>query len=257
MTRLQSISVRGFRSIDRLDDLPLGDLTVLAGESGSGKTNILLALQLARPHLQPLRHLTAPAVMRQTMSGRSPTFAVDWRFTDPDYAGGILVEAADVTSYCPGLLDVPGVPDGVRDHVGGWQRPPANPEDYHWVCRPWTPDIAAQQDNGYTPGPGDGIVYLRWLRARDSQRFRRLVDIVSDYVPHIAGIDFAVNGKVMELAFHERGSGRLVHWREASASTLAWLWMALFLTAPEESSPSLLVLDAPDRSIAPHGYAHL
>ena len=41
MSRLDYITVRGFKSIARMEKLKIGSLTVLIGPNGSGKTNFI------------------------------------------------------------------------------------------------------------------------------------------------------------------------------------------------------------------------
>src|SRR5256885_9069406 len=41
MHSLETISLRGFRSIKQLDDFTLGPVTVLVGANGSGKSNLI------------------------------------------------------------------------------------------------------------------------------------------------------------------------------------------------------------------------
>lgn len=39
--KITSVSIRGFRSLDRIDELVLPQLTVLIGANGSGKSNFI------------------------------------------------------------------------------------------------------------------------------------------------------------------------------------------------------------------------
>ena len=47
-TSIQSLTIRGFKSIAALDDFPLGNLTVLIGANGAGKSNFVDFFRLLR-----------------------------------------------------------------------------------------------------------------------------------------------------------------------------------------------------------------
>src|SRR6195952_528111 len=41
MAKLDKLSIRGFKSIEKLEDFPLGNLNVLIGANGAGKSNFV------------------------------------------------------------------------------------------------------------------------------------------------------------------------------------------------------------------------
>lgn len=52
MARLDSLSVRGFKSIREMDSLPLTKLNLLIGANGSGKSNFLELFKLLRSSMR-------------------------------------------------------------------------------------------------------------------------------------------------------------------------------------------------------------
>ena len=52
MARLDSLSVRGFKSIREMDSLPLTKLNLLIGANGSGKSNFLELFKLLRASMR-------------------------------------------------------------------------------------------------------------------------------------------------------------------------------------------------------------
>ena len=56
MARLESLTIRGFKTIRELVDFRLGDLTVLIGPNGAGRSNLIgffrFLNELARDNLQ-------------------------------------------------------------------------------------------------------------------------------------------------------------------------------------------------------------
>nr|CAA6829172.1 MAG: Unknown protein [uncultured Thiotrichaceae bacterium] len=49
---IDRLTIRGFKSIQRLDDFPLNDLNVLIGANGAGKSNLVSYFSMLGKHVR-------------------------------------------------------------------------------------------------------------------------------------------------------------------------------------------------------------
>jgi len=105
--KIVTLSIRNYRSIDRADKLPLGDMTVFVGPNNEGKSNILQALVTA------LRIVTGARTYRRHTAYRYDLRSVDTGFVwQRDFPVRLQEERPDGTSVL--VLEF-GLSDAERD----------------------------------------------------------------------------------------------------------------------------------------------
>ena len=289
MTVLSAISVQGFRSIREVDWLPLAHhLTVLVGETGVGKSNLMLALgAMGRDSMMEKMHPPGEVFHQDGRGGPAGECTLSWHFHDPEFNYGFSLAADDRGRVMPvserfgvnrdGEVEVlpfdasgktawsqlgqfAAMPEAVRAHADRWETVGFSCPRYcfNWRC---PEDLRVAGDAADTPATlrrgSNALAYLRWLRLHHTDRFRELCRLLSAFIPHYTGIDFMVNPDhapgMLQLAVHHRDSGRLVPFAELTNSTLRFLALAMVLTQPPELLPTLLLLDDPIRGFSSSG----
>lgn len=101
MSKLKSLTVRGFRSIEALEDFALGSLTVLIGANGAGKSNFVelfrMLRNLADENFQYYSQSIGPETLFFSGPKRTPIFSLRLEFGQNVYEIDIASQAGGGT----------------------------------------------------------------------------------------------------------------------------------------------------------------
>ena len=285
---LDRLIVRGYRSIRELDLTLPSDVTVLIGANGSGKSNIVSALE----------------VVSRVWEGRHEVYVTQHggmsslRFVGPDAPSATQIEIhgrqVDGVQHGYRLTLTPSVTDEddlpiIRNERLYWdeskhRRPydEAIPRDLQTVkdstdwhlrqfvenvlpvvagCRVFHFDDVGQDapSKGWS-SPGDDIAlrsnaeniaaYLRRVRDEHPMNYRRIVTAVSAAAPFFD--DFVLEpgrSERLRLRWRQRGLDRVFTAHEMSDGTLRFVCLATLLLGPDR--PSTIILDEPELGLHP------
>ena len=287
--RLDSITLKGFKTVRQLDSFQTGSLTVLIGPNGAGKSNFvsffrMLSRMLVEPdHLQThvaeqggaskLLH-DGPAKTReieaqltiQTTSGENQYY-----FRLFFAAGDILIFADE--RYRFSREGHPGVANW--SETGAGHRAPqllvnANSDDtarvilsilrrfnvYQFHNTSTTARIRtkwATNDNRFLKEDGANIAPLLYrLKNEEGQCYQRIVDTLRLILPFFSDFELEPEYGSLLLAWRERGSDQIFDVSQASDGMLRIIALVTLLLQPEETLPDLLILDEPELGLHPY-----
>jgi predicted ATPase len=288
---LERLTIRGFRSIRDLHELPLAGVNVLIGANGAGKSNFveffrfLRALVDQRLQAYVARHGPADGFF---FDGIRVTRAIEadlvfgpnrYRFACEPTADGRLLLTDEQTQYTPSgslrsinpgglesrlrdVKDDPGItfprgPDyDVWNAVTSWQV-------YHFHDTSLTAgmrrDVGVEQFAALEEDASNLAAFLLHLR----ERHRRHYDLVRETLQRIAPFfdDFdlrvtpAAPQDTVRLTWRRKGSGYVFSPGHLSDGTLRFLCLAVVLTQP--NPPTTIVLDEPELGLHPEALALL
>ncbi len=250
---LGTVTIRGFKSIERLEGFALGPLNVLIGANGAGKSNFIEFLRLAR------------AVARGEIDAHLEAYgpAEGFYHRGPRRAARIEGELA----FGEGAFTFAIEPDsggGVRVTSGG----DAAPVVAAWTIHHFNDTaLTAAVRRGCPPGEHTRLeagganlpAFLATLRDREPQRYGVLLDMVRRVAPYIESL---------ALDPIETGAGprMQIRWRQAdieevlppgllSDGTVRFICLAAALLQPEP--PATMVIDEPELGLHPDAIAVL
>ena len=294
MAKLDSLTIRGFKSIRALEDFELGSLNVLIGANGAGKSNFLSLFQmltdLSRRRLQLfVKNEGGPDAL--FFGGRRYTSNIDvtlsfgrgnyqYRFSLVPVAGAIAFSseklrpgvAAPVKDLAPGTH--PTVQGGTT-FAGGHDEARLTdlergefvsyvlPEMTRWrvfhfqdVSRIAQVRLLSDvRDNlAFKPDAGNLAPFLRRLRERHPEHYRKIVEAVRQAAPFFGDLVYRKDvGERMELEWFEASnSDTVLGPRQLSDGTLRFICLATLLLQPAELQPHLILIDEPELGLHPY-----
>lgn len=289
--RLDTITLKGFKTIRELDNFSPGPLTVLIGPNGAGKSNFIsffrmLSWMLAEPdHLQThvaeqggasrLLH-DGPAVTPQieaTLTIESPSgenqydfrlfhaagdtliFAQErYRFSRRDHPGGGVARWSETGAghRAPQLLVHTATDDTARVILSILRR--FNVYQFHNTST--TARIRTKwnmSDNRFLKEDGANIAPLLYrLKSEEGQYYQRIVDNLRLILPFFSDFELDPGYNSLLLAWRERGSDQIFDVSQASDGMLRTIALVTLLLQPEETLPDLLILDEPELGLHPY-----
>ncbi len=283
MAQLQSLTVRGFKSIRALEAFELRPLNVLIGANGAGKSNLLslfhmfAALAEQRLQLYVQEHGGSDALLFGTQK-RTPQIDVEFSFPEIGYrvslrpAGQRLIFATEETwSRLRGGLRE-GATRSVASAYEETHMPELNDEIYDSYVRPamgrWrifhfrdtNTESAMRQaqpvrDNLRLKADATNLApFLRHLRERYPNEHRRIVDAVRLVAPFFGDFLYRPDpGERVELEWLESGDPDTV-WgaRQLSDGTLRFICLATLLLQPPQLQPDTILIDEPELGLHPY-----
>ena len=288
-SRLESITLRGFKTINDLAGFKPRPLNVLIGPNGVGKSNFvsffrMMSWMLADPgNLQlfvsqqggagKLLH-DGPGVTReieaeltiQTDVGENQYF---YRLVYA--AGDTLIFADENYRFSRSIYgsSAPWIPTGAG-HRGPALIEEAIGDTTARVIRDIlqriivyqfhnTADSArirgkwAMNDSRYLKEDAGNIApFLFRLKERESWHYRRIVDNIRLILPFFSDFEFVNDYGHMLLAWRERGSDQVFDASQASDGMLRVIALVSLLLQPEETLPDVLILDEPELGLHPY-----
>lgn len=280
MPRLDRLTVRGFKSIRKLEDFELGSLNVLIGPNGAGKTNFLdlfrMLDSLEKRRLQVFvgQHGGPDSLL---FGGTKRTGQMDFglHFGNSMYAFSLTPVAnnrmvflrefvrtasAGHQSLSSGHFESnlasaqEGAEKILRPYMGtavpAWRV-------YHFLdTSPAAAVRLAQKarDNlSLKKDAGNLGPILRRLRERFPESYRKIVDVVRLAAPFFGDFVYRKDaGEQMQLEWSSSGNSDTVFGpQQLSDGTLRFISLATLLMQPTELQPELILIDEPELGLHP------
>lgn len=288
--RLDSITLKGFKTIQALDGFEPGPLTVLIGPNGVGKSNFISFFRMmnwalgdeggfpeyvARQggasrllHDGPDRSREIEAqVTIQTVSGEN-----QYGFRLVHAGGDTLIFAVERYRFSRKSHDDPAPWRG-EDEAG--HRTPrllrqAETDQTALVIRNLLRKIIVHQfhdtsasarmrnkwpvhDSRYLKEDAANIApVLHRLQQYEPPYYQRIVDTIRLILPFFSDFELVPEYGHLLLAWRERGSDRVFDASQASDGMLRIMALVTLLLQPEEGLPDVLILDEPELGLHPH-----
>jgi predicted ATPase len=288
MTRLASLTLRGFKTIRDLTDFQPGQVTILIGPNGAGKSNFISFFRLLSWALTPPGNLQTFVAEQGGASallhdGPSKTREIEasLRFEtdagDNEYgcrlfysAGDTLVFADEWYRFQRTGLSRP------RTQLGVGQREPkliaeaegGNPaakfilgalrrtivHQFHDTSPSSRMRSKWSIDDGrwLKEDAGNLAAVLYRLHEAEPAYYRRIVETLRLVLPFFADFEFQPEYGKMLLRWRERGSDQLFGASQAADGMLRAMALVTLLQQPEADFPNVLILDEPELGLHPY-----
>lgn len=289
MNGLCAITLKGFRTIEELEDFPLGPLTVLIGPNGGGKSNFLsffrmMSRALADPdslsryvgqkggaskllHDGPDRgreleaRLTIRTDVGENQYQLRLSLAADdtlifaeerFRFSHKDHDGTARWRKMGAGHSAPRLVG-----EAARDSTAAViLHLLRRIKLYQFHNTSFTARIRSKwgvHDNKWLREDAGNIapVLLR-LKQEDKGFYRRIVDSIRLLLPFFSDFELEPDNGHLILAWRERESDLLFTASQASDGMLRIMALVVLLLQPEKDLPTALILDEPELGLHPY-----
>ena len=287
-TRLDAITIKGFKTIRELNDFSPGPLTVLIGPNGAGKSNFISFFRvlnyLAVDPFSLQRYVSqqggaskllhdGPAVTREInvrLRLHSNAGEIDYEFRLAFAAGDWLV--FDDERYRMSRADQPG--------TASWQTLGASDQDSQLLdyrTRDDTADtiIAAllgmsafqfhdtsetsrmrtkadvSFGNLFMPDGNNIAAVLYYLKRNEGNCYRRIVETLRLILPFFSDFFLEPDNDFLLLAWRERDSDQIFHGSQAADGMLRAIALVTLLLLPDKILPNLLIIDEPELGLHP------
>ena len=277
MKTLRKVKIEGFKSIERAE-LMLGDLNVVIGANGSGKSNLIGVFRLLERVLSHnLQVYVASEPDRFLHHGRRVTPALSLEFDFGQNAYGFKLKAAQDTL----IFETESV-----EYSGYWNygeplavghkesRLEAAAESYKnkipkfvfpilrdlvvYHFHDTSDSSPAKQtsdvdDNRFfRPDAANLPAYLYWLQEKHPTQFRTIeehVRLVAPFFERFVLAPSKLNEKKIKLEWRQKGSDAYFDAYTLSDGTLRFICLATLLLQP--TPPALILLDEPELGLHP------
>jgi predicted ATPase len=277
MKTLRKVKIEGFKSVERTE-LELGDLNVVIGANGSGKSNLISVFRLLERVLSGrLQEFVASQPDRLLYFGRKVTPALSLDFTFDQNSYGVKLRVAQDTL----VVDYEGpFPNGLR--TGGHKesllkivaerqlKQPGFPQaENAKEVLSWASNLVVYHfndtsdsspakltcnidDNRFLRSNAANLpAYLYWLQEKYPVQFRHIEEHVRLVAPFFEGFvlePLKLNGGI-KLEWRHKGSDAYFDIWQLSDGTLRFICLATLLLQPEP--PALILLDEPELGLHP------
>lgn len=290
-TRLVSLTLAGFKSIRRLEAFQPGNLTVLIGANGAGKSN-LISFFRALGHM-----MSAPTGLQAHLAqtgkahswlhdGPGVTSAIDAALqieTDKgrnDYEFGLEYAAGDRLYFNYErfrFLPTGTTPDAKVNMGAGHEesklferaeRGEPTPFAIRNMLRRFiihqfhNTSFTSRMRQAWDLGEGRWLkedggnlgVFLYRLKNESplAPYYARIVETIRQSLPFFADFELEPANGQLTLAWHEVNSDQVFAAHQASDGMLRFLALVALLLQPTENLPELLILDEPELGLHPH-----
>ena len=295
MAQLKTLSIRGFKSIEKLENFELGALNVLIGANGSGKSNfveffrLLGAIRQKRLQLYMERNAPADGYFHKGIK-QTPHIEADLSFGEycdyhirlaPTALGNVLIEKESGKWHGP--LG-PG-PFSGHEFVGGLESqwwtlgvapplytnrydpiPPQSPPNwqvYHFHDTSSTAgmrrDVGVYQSNTLESN-GDNLAAFLWhLRNEYENIYELLRKMIQRVMPYFLDFSFSKkegkNEELVRLTWRQKDTDYIFQPGHLSDGTLRYICLATVLLQPWP--PDIIVLDEPELGLHPEALSVL
>lgn len=291
MAQLDKVTIRGFKSIEKLEDFELGSLNVLIGANGAGKSNFVEFFRLLRAMVEQRLQAYArthgpsdgwffngPKVTKQIeidlVFGRNR-----YPFTLKPSTEGVLI-GKEETEYLPGgpprTIAADAAESSLADHkdlpgISGSQHGPAwyihrsvsAWQVYHFHDTSMTAGMrrpaGVEQYESLAPDAGNLAPFLLHLRDEHKDRYDLLVKTIRRIAPFFK--EFVLHerqGKVeneVRLRWRRKETDYVFSPGHFSDGTIRFICLATVLLQPDP--PETVVLDEPELGLHPEALAVL
>ena len=289
--RLDTITLKGFKTIQSLESFEPRSLTALIGPNGAGKSNFIsffrmMSWALADPDNLQLYVSQRGGASTLLHDGPAQTHEIETELTiqtdagENQYAFRLVFAAGDTFIFADERYRFSrvGYPTRVRwqetDVVG--RRAPqllvaaANGDTTARVIRDILRKIIVYQfhntsdtarmrskwhrdDNRWLKEDAANIapVLLR-LRESDSRYYQRIIDTIRLILPFFSDFDLEPHYESLLLNWRERNSDQVFSVSQASDGMLRVVALVTLLLQPEQDLPDVLILDEPELGLHPY-----
>ena len=276
MLRFEHINIRGFKSIERLEDFALGQLNVLIGDNGAGKSNFVEFFRLLgairQGRLRAYMERNAPAdgyFYKGIKQTRRLEAALDFGmgngysfWLEPTADGGVLI--GDATDYrgpggqSPEVGHAYPVNDRESQSASFWMAPGVPDwQVYHFHDTSATAgmrrEAGVDQAEALAPNGDNLAAFLLALRAHHGESYQLLRQTVQRVMPHFDDFDLrkrdGKNEELVRLTWRQKGSDYIFQPGHLSDGTLRFICLATALLQP--NPPATAVFDEPELGLHP------
>jgi predicted ATPase len=287
--RLESITLRGFKTIRELKDFAPGALTVLIGPNGAGKSNFIsffrmLSWALAPPgnlqdylgrqggaggvlHDGPERtrdveaHLKVATdaglneyYFRLAYAGGDTLIFTDekYRFSSTAYETQARWSTLGAGHREAALIDRADGNERTARTILSLLRKIAIYQFHNTSNTARIRQKWDMEDDRWLKEDGANLApFLLGLSARRPEYYRRIVETVRLVLPFFAEFDLGLQYGSVLLRWRERGSDQIFHAGQAADGMLRILALIALLQQPPEDLPDVLILDEPELGLHP------
>lgn len=292
MPELDTISIKGFKSIASMEKLKLGAINVLIGPNGSGKSNFigvfsfLHAIREGRLQDYVIKAGGADKVLHFgakvskqlyihiSFQDRQNEYTIQLQPTDADelvpqvelvyfwyksrypkpYSEGVPKIGKEAGISAPKSSKVA---DYVRTHLDRWRL-------YHFHDTSSTSPMkktADVNDNRYLRADGSNLAaFLYYLREKHETSYsliRRTVQRVTPFFDDFQLEPQKLNTEKMRLEWRHKGSEAYFDASSLSDGTLRFIALATLFLQPESYRPSVILVDEPELGLHPYAITML
>jgi predicted ATPase len=258
---IDSITIKGFKSIASIENLKLRPINVLIGANGSGKSNFLSVfsfLRVIREGWQRDFVAEAGGADRILHFGSVETPRVEMRisFQNDSTAYGITLGATDTDQLYEISAPQPRIdwPNQVfpPDHVDRWRQ-------YHFHDTSRTSRLkktAGLNDNRHLSHDGSNLAaflyLLREKHATSYDQIRRTVQLAAPFFDDFSLKPLELNADTIRLEWRHKIRNRLFDVSALSDGTLRFIALATLFLQPEAYLPPLILVDEPELGLHPY-----
>ena len=285
MPELDYITIKGFRSIAAIEELPLRSINVLIGPNGSGKSNFVSVFSF----LQAIRDgglqdyiAKAGGADRLMHFGTKVTKQIDIKisFSGQVNEYEIFLEPTDLDEMIPRdivyfwnksrygeplgqLLPRSGMEAGIssdqsrisgyiRGHLSSWRL-----YHFHDTSRTSPMKSGAQiDDNRFLRPDGSNLAaFLYYLRKQHSDAYNLIRGTVQQVAPFFRDFrlePLRLDESKVRLEWLHEGSDDYFDASALSDGTLRFIAMAALLFQPKELRPTVILIDEPELGLHPY-----
>ena len=256
---ITSISIEGFKSIERIQDLPLRPINVLIGANGSGKSNFIGAfslLQAERDNAVGEYVERSGGADRILHFGSKVTRAVQVGVTF--HGSGNRFELSLEAAEADRLVVTSNVALGdrmsqfLRDQLHRFRV-------YHFHDTSLTSPMkrtADLHDNRYLREDGSNLAAFLYRLGKKEQAsydmIVRTVRLVAPFFDDFVLAPQALNEDKIRLQWRHRGSDAYFDASSLSDGSLRFMALATLLLQPANLQPSVILLDEPELGLHPY-----
>jgi len=274
---LGKVKIKGFKSIESAE-LKLGDLNVVIGANGSGKSNLIGVFRLLERVLSHnLQLYVASEPDRFLFHGRkkTPALLLDFAFDQNSY-GFKLKAAQDTLIFEDECVQYSGFweydePIAVGHKESKLEEAAASYKNkipafvfpkvrnlvvYHFHdtsdTAPAKQTVDVDDNRFLRPNAANLPAYLYWLQEKHPVQFRHIEEHIRLVTPFFEGFVLApskLNEKKIKLEWRQKGSEAYFDAYSLSDGTLRFICLATLLLQPHP--PALILLDEPELGLHP------
>lgn len=279
MLPIEKISISGYKSIRKLENLSLQNLNVLVGANGAGKSNFIsLFRMLSRLITGELGYYVAksggPDAILHYGRKHTPQLTAEMYFGNNGYKMALeatqantLIFAHEAFYWNMGGDFTLGAGHSETKASSGIQKNIAKfvvPAIKSWIVYHFhdTSDSAPMKqpsllnDNGCLRPDGSNLAaYLYRLREQFPEHYRRIVDTIRLVAPFFSDFQLRPNPldpNSIQLEWNEKGSDFPFLGHHLSDGTLRFICLATVLLQPDELMPATLLFDEPELGLHPY-----
>lgn len=277
MRTLRKVKIEGFKSIESAE-LMLGDLNVVIGANGSGKSNLIGVFRLLERVLSHnLQVYVASEPDRLLHHGRKKTAALSLDFAFDQNSYGFKLKAAqDAMIFEYEKVDYSGywsygepiavghkeskleeAAKSYHNKIPQYVFPKVrNLVVYHFHdtsdTSPAKQACDLSDNRAFRPDAANLPAYLYWLQEKHPVQFRHIEEHIRLVAPFFDRFELApsrLNDKKIKLEWRQKGSDAYFDAYSLSDGTIRFICLATLLLQP--SPPALILLDEPELGLHP------